>query len=226
MRSRWVGHSPITAPNTLEFFLIIRSLMSSYAVVPAAGVSRRMGCAKLLLPWRDATVIESVLGGWSRSRIDGVVVVVRSDDHELQGICAAMDVELCVPAQPPGEMKESVALGLEHVRQRWNPTPGDAWLLAPADYPRLSAHVVDSLLSAQQNETGKIIVPTLNGRRGHPVLFPWPLAGETASLGENEGVNALLLRHPVRELRCDDPTVLDDLDTPSDYAKLLGGGPS
>ena len=40
----------------------------SFAVVPAAGRSRRMGRPKLLLPWGESTIIQQVLGAWRASQ--------------------------------------------------------------------------------------------------------------------------------------------------------------
>ncbi|MBI2479659.1 MAG: hypothetical protein HYV60_13815, partial [Planctomycetia bacterium] len=65
--------------------------------------------------------------------------------------------------------------------------------------------------------------PTSDGKRGHPVLFPWAVASSVATLAENEGVNALLERFPVRTLECSGPAIHGDLDTPDDYERLRSG---
>jgi len=56
----------------------------AFAIVPAAGLSRRMGAPKLLLPWGSATVIEAVVARWRASPVERIVVVVRRDDQPLQ----------------------------------------------------------------------------------------------------------------------------------------------
>ena len=60
-------------------------MFRSFAVVPAAGRSERMGAPKLLLPLGDSTVIEHVLAAWTASPVTRTVVVVRADDAELLG---------------------------------------------------------------------------------------------------------------------------------------------
>ena len=57
--------------------------MRSFAVIPAAGRSQRMGQPKLLLPWGRTTVIEHVLGVWRASRVTHTVIVVHPDDKFL-----------------------------------------------------------------------------------------------------------------------------------------------
>ena len=53
----------------------------TFAIVPAAGHSRRMGQAKLLLPWAVGTVIDSVLQAWTTSSVDRTYIVVRAADQ-------------------------------------------------------------------------------------------------------------------------------------------------
>src|SRR5690606_37389168 len=48
----------------------------SFAILPAAGQSRRMGAPKLLLPWGETTLIGEVIRSWKDSRVDQVLVVI------------------------------------------------------------------------------------------------------------------------------------------------------
>ena len=50
-----------------------------WAVVLAAGESRRMGTQKLLLPFGDATVVEAVVRTALASRVDRALVVLGAD---------------------------------------------------------------------------------------------------------------------------------------------------
>jgi len=192
----------------------------SYAIIPAAGRSLRMGARKLLMPWGASTVIEHVLGAWRASSVTRVVVVVCPGDDELRAVCARCGADVVVPEAAPAEMKASVRLALDFVQRRYGPEGSDVWLLAPADMPRLSSRVIEQLLQRHDPGDPRIIVPTRGERRGHPVLFPWSLAGDVNRLAENEGVNALLARFAVRTMECDDPGILDDVDTQDDYRRL------
>jgi molybdenum cofactor cytidylyltransferase len=91
--------------------------------------------------------------------------------------------------------------------------------------------VIDRLIDAHRalidSNTGAesvIWAPAASGRRGHPVLFPWPLAAELDRLAANEGLNALLARHRVHTVEAEARTVLEDLDTPADYERLRPAG--
>lgn len=190
----------------------------SFAIVPAAGRSRRMGTPKLLLPWRHHTIVQEVLQRWKAGGVDHRVVVVHPADAELARLARAAGAEVVVAADPPPDMKASVRLGLEYVAARWQPQPTDAWLLAPADMPELSPEITRKLLVEHASQPEAIVVPTHDGRRGHPVLFPWPLAEAVSQLDADQGVNALLDRGPVTMLPCDLPRAAD-IDTPDEYSQ-------
>jgi molybdenum cofactor cytidylyltransferase len=204
----------------------------SFGIIPAAGRSRRMGQPKLLMPWGKTTVVEHVVAAWQQSGVDHVVAVVRSADSELARLCQRAGAIVVQPEPPPPEMKDSVMAALDAITRQFHPRDDAVWLLAPADMPRLSAVVIDALLAAHHRSGQEILVPTQTTpasgtsgqssdvKRGHPVLFPWPLVQDVASLNEDEGVNVLLTRKPTREIAVNQPSILDDLDTIDDYRRL------
>jgi len=179
-----------------------------------------MGQAKLLLPWQGKSLIEHVLDVWQQAAPTEVLVVVRADDERLIEIVERSGAHLVVPKVPPPEMKFSVRAALDVIERDYSPDDGDAWLLAPADMPQLEAASIRRVLDAHREREPSIIVPTFEKRRGHPVLFPWPLAAAVSQLGPDEGVNALLRRHPVRLVEVASPGVLSDVDTPEDYRRV------
>jgi molybdenum cofactor cytidylyltransferase len=189
----------------------------SFAIVPAAGRSIRMGQPKLLLPWRGQTVIEHTIAAWRASAVTRIVVVIRPDDSQLAEIANLAGADVVIPEVAPPEMKDSIRIALEHVARSDHPTEVDVWLLAPADMPWLSANVIRELLAAHRPSEPRILVPVQGEQRGHPVLFPWSLAKEVATLTAQEGVNALLDRHGWTPVPVSVDFIHGDLDTPEDY---------
>lgn len=204
-----------------------RMAAASYAIIPAAGRSVRMGSPKLLLPWGEQTVIEAVLSAWRASRVSRVVMTVHPGDVELAKIAAAAGAEIVTVDPPPVDMKASVLAGLDYVEAKYLPTPNDAWLLAPADMPMLSPQSIDLLLDAWNENLSRnaeeILALSRAGRRGHPVLFPWSFAAAARKLGPDEGLNRLLDEFGCRELPVNDEGSFVDLDTPEDYRRWSGG---
>jgi molybdenum cofactor cytidylyltransferase len=209
-----------------------------FAVVPAAGRSRRMGQAKLLLPVGGQSVIVRLLDVLTRPQICDVFVVIRPDDAALYEEVAATAATIVRPAAAPPDMRDSVELALNEIRTRYSPTADDSWLLVPADHPVLDAALIgeliehwNSLLEAESctdspiTQSTAILVPRCGERRGHPTFFRWELADEVAQIPHDRGLNWLLERYAdrIRDVVVDNPAVLTDLDTPEDYARLLGG---
>lgn len=185
-----------------------------------------MGQPKLLLPWRDSTVIEHVLSAWRASRVDHFVVVHHGDDQRLARLSAACGAITVAPQPPPAQMKDSVRHGLEVLSEKFRPQDDDAWLVAPADMPGLSADVIDRLIAAhaaglrQHPRAPRIRAPRYGAQRGHPVLFPWPLAAEVSRLGDDEGLDALATRFGVDYVEFALRAKPEDFDTPADYERL------
>jgi molybdenum cofactor cytidylyltransferase len=203
----------------------------AFAIIPAAGESRRMGgVAKLLLPLQGVPLIAHALAAWQAAGISPLVVV-RRGDQQLADVCRSYGAEVLTPEIPPPEMKVSVQLALRHLQERYRPAANFTWLLAPADMPRLSSAIIERLLAehataaAKANPIAEILVPTIFDKPGHPVLFPWSFTKQVFELATNEGVKALLTRNPVREIDCDDlvgagSDAFCDVDTPVDYQRL------
>jgi molybdenum cofactor cytidylyltransferase len=167
----------------------------SYAIVPAAGQSRRMKQPKLLLPWNGSTVLQQVLAAWRRSAVDQIFVVARADDVLTHEAAAGPRTTVVRPVSDPPDMKASVLAALQQIESDCHPVDHDAWLLAPADLPFLSSGVIDRLLKTHATADPCILVPHLAGHRGHPVLLPWFLASAVPSLTPQQGIRDLLTRH-------------------------------
>lgn len=192
-----------------------------FALIPAAGRSRRMGVPKLLLPWQESTVIEHLIGTLTRPEIVAIVVVTRPDDHALQAALQRTSVIAVVPEHEPPDMRDSVELGIQAIRQRFTPSDHDGWLLIPADHPLLEPEVLDGLLTHWSRGDCDALIPKHGDRRGHPTLLRWTFAAQVEQLPRDVGINTLLRSSPnlVTEWPTDRESVLADLDTPEDYAR-------
>jgi molybdenum cofactor cytidylyltransferase len=179
-----------------------------------------MGQPKLLLPWRGGTVVEHVLAQWRASQVSRVVIVVHPDDRVLAELCRDSGAQVVVPEVPPVDMKASVGHALRWISEHEAPQPEDAWLVAPADMPRLSTSLIDTVIAEHRGHEFSILQPVCAGRKGHPVLFPWSLAAMVEELKADEGLDAIVRHNPVREIPWTDSRAFEDLDLPADYDRL------
>lgn len=193
-----------------------------FAVIPAAGHSRRMGQPKLLLPLGGTTVIERVLAVLDHPAIAARCVVVRAGDAPLtEAVRRAGGLVLHPPVDPP-DMRASVRFALETIQRDFSPREDEGWLLVPADHPVLDRILIETLIAAWERDRPLILVPRVGNRHGHPTLFRWSLAQDVARIPADRGLNWLLSQHAndVSELPIEGDAALTDLDTPDDYERL------
>lgn len=197
-----------------------------YGLIPAAGASRRMGRSKLDLPLGDGTVLERVVRTLRDGGIETVLVVVGPHVPQLVPLAEKAGAQVLLLTEVTADMRATVEHGLTWLEHRYLPSPDDHWLLVPADHPTLDAEVVSQLLAVAPKSAGSIFIPTHAGRRGHPALIGWKHVAGIRDLPPTEGLNSYLRRQPLEtvEVPTDSADVLLDLDTPEDYARVLGRG--
>jgi molybdenum cofactor cytidylyltransferase len=199
------------------------------AIVLAAGLSTRMGGEnKLLLPFRGGTLLSATVATVTRSRVRETIVVVGHEQERVRQALTGLPVRFVSnPAYRDG-MLTSIQAGVRALA----PTArgmmiclSDLPSLKPDDLNRLVAAFVaasEGLPGAPGN--GAIVVPTYGGRRGNPVLFDIRYRPEVLALrGLDGGAKAVVQAHPgaVVEVPLVGDHVLQDIDTPEDYRRLL-----
>jgi molybdenum cofactor cytidylyltransferase len=183
------------------------------AIVLAAGSSTRMGRSKsaMTIGPRGPTFLDAILASLDASGISAVCVVVppgveRRDPRDVEN------------PDPAAGMLSSIQCGLRAL-----PHGLDAALVWPVDHPLVKRDTVVAMIAAFRNGNPPIVVPTHDGRRGHPVLFAARLLPELQAADPSRGAVAVVKAHDDRlELAVDDPGVLCDIDTPEEYARHCG----
>ncbi len=195
----------------------------TFAVIPAAGKSRRMGRPKLSLPLGDRTVLEYVVGALRQAGIRNTVVVIGPHVPELAALAESAGAHAYLLPQETPDMHATVEAGLRWLEERFRPRDEDNWLLVPADHPTLDPAVVRQLLeirTAKPHHT--IAIPTYRGARGHPAVIAWKHVEEIRRLPSGIGLNAYLRQQAAEtlEVSVDSADVLYDLDKPEDYERI------
>jgi molybdenum cofactor cytidylyltransferase len=182
-----------------------------------------MGRPKLLLDVGGHTVIRRLIDALSEGGVDEAHVLVREEDAALRKELERTPAVVHVAAGDPPDMQASVEQLLARIAETVRPAEDAAWLLCPADHPVLSAQVIARMCAESAVHQDAILVPTHGGRRGHPTLFPWPAARRVPSIPQDQGLNWLLSRRDAQvvEVSVDDPGILQDLDAPEDYQRLI-----
>lgn len=186
-----------------------------YGLVLAAGMARRMGTTKQLLPFGDKTVLQTVVDTLVDAKLAGVAVVLGHDAEAVRDSLRGRPVRFCVNEAYREGMFSSVLCGLRAL-----PADADAALIALGDQPQIALNAVRAVAQAYREGDKGIVVPVSGERRGHPVLIDLSrYRREILSLSGDRGLKPVVRGHPedTLEVPVDDEGILRDLDTPADY---------
>jgi molybdenum cofactor cytidylyltransferase len=199
-------------------------VIRTFAIIPAAGKSQRMGMPKLTLPLGGSTIIEHTMRSLAKAKVEEILVVVGPTSPELTKLTESSSTHVLRLEKETHDMRATVMAGLRHLDESQHPRPDDRVLLIPADHPTLDPEIVEQLQAARTASTWPtIIIPTFKGNRGHPVLFDWQHVANISNWPTELGLNSYFRTqlHVALEVPVDKPSILIDLDTPEDYARLL-----
>lgn len=199
--------------------------MGVAGVVLAAGASERMGRSKALLDFRGLPFVVRILEALEALDMKPRLVVLGPDAPRIRPSLATHE---CVIVEQPdvgageiGSLRAAIAT-LEPVR----PSGLLAW---PVDLPHVRVSTIERLLErhrlAPVPSPAPAIVPSFAERRGQPVLWDRSVFEElsTSAAATRHGPRAVLLAHEAQlaTVPVDDPAVIDDLNTPEDYERLV-----
>ena len=189
------------------------------AIILAAGESRRMGFPKAALPYRNSTFLEATVSASDAAGLTPVVVVVSPGTHNtLKGI-KLPKLLVAINETPQTGQIGSLRKGLDTLLNR----PVDAVVVWPVDHPHVRVATIQQMLGAYRESGAPIVIPTYQGRRGHPVLFARPVFDELQTAPGELGARAVVRanRSRVFEVPVPDPAILEDIDTPDAYENLI-----
>ncbi len=180
------------------------------AIVLAAGKSQRMGRPKMLMSWGATTVLEKVIQTLRDADIEDIVAATNSEVAPHVARYGAR-----VVLNDEGGMLQSAQVGLRAL----NPSARAA-LICLGDQPQIEESSARQVCDAYRKSSSKLIAPSYRMRRGHPWLVEKSLWAEILAM-QNGTLRDFLNAHAeaIEYVALDAPSILQDLDTPTDYLK-------
>lgn len=186
------------------------------ALILAAGASQRMGTPKALLPWQGTTLLDYTLAQARAASVEAIVVVLGPATRHLEGTLG--NVRIAINPLPESGRSASIRIGSDAL-----PLDVQAVVIQSVDQP-CGADVLTVLFDAAA-QGADIVVPTHNGRRGHPICVAGRLLPELRTVSEeSEGLRAVVRAHAhhLVEVPVDSEWVLWNLNDPAAYAAAKG----
>jgi nicotine blue oxidoreductase len=192
------------------------------AMVLAAGASSRMGFPKALARIDDEDLLHRALRLCSTVGCAPLIVVLGADAERIVATLEPGRAVVVRNVRPELGQSESIRRGLDAVPS------GSGLCLLPVDHAHVREATVQALFHRYSARSGaeQIVVPSLEGRRGHPAFFAPAAVDELRALGVGDAARSVVRRRAERVVHVvtEDPAVVADLDTPEDL-RWFGGLP-
>jgi len=190
------------------------------AAILAAGESRRMGRPKALVPFEGLTFVEHLLQATNHPRVGIVRVVLGANAESIQAELK-LDQETVVVNQ---DWQQGQLSSIQSAIRSLSADQTAGLLLCPVDHPLISSQLVSRLIAEFDSDRKLIVVPTHQGRRGHPVIFHASLYAELLDASPNVGARQVVWAHPdaIAEIETDESGVILNLNDPETMRKALG----
>nr|WP_321401539.1 NTP transferase domain-containing protein [uncultured Desulfobacter sp.] len=187
------------------------------ALIPAAGLSSRMGRYKPLLPLGRSNMIGTVIELFKTAGIHDIIVVTGHNHDRLAPVVEAAGARPLFNPDFESGMFSSIRTGVAAL-----PSGIDGFFLLPADTPAIRPATLDLIQKQFEAAKDKLIVPAFKGETGHPPLIPARMIPFITGAGPDANLRQILFSDPNRiiQLPVPDRGILMDADTPEGYDQV------
>ena len=190
------------------------------ALVLAAGKSERMGVyIKALLPIDGTTFIGKIISSLSKTECGELLVVLGADQEKIQQMMENERVKILTNSDWKTGQLSSLKVGIKNLSPQ-----SEGMLFTLVDHPLVKLQTYCALIDVWKNNKHRIIVPTYNGRGGHPTIFPKRLYSKLLEEILPEGARSIIReeKSSVVYVPVEDQGILKDIDSPKDFEQFIG----
>jgi molybdenum cofactor cytidylyltransferase len=189
------------------------------AVVLAAGRSTRMGAINKLVEQIGGKPLVRIAAEQALASQAGPVIVVTGHQREkVEAALKDLNVRFVHNPDYAEGLGTSLRVGIGAVSES-----ADGAIVCLGDMPQVDTTLIDTLLNAFDPESGAyIVVPTIDGRRGNPVVWARRFFPDLMSIGGDFGARYLIGNYAeaVVEVPVAGDAALTDVDTPESLSAV------
>ncbi|MEI6859714.1 MAG: NTP transferase domain-containing protein [Shewanella sp.] len=180
-------------------------------VMPAAGLSSRMGEWKMMLAYRHHTILDQSIDN-ALSFCSRVILVVGHRGQELvERYRGRPNVLVVINEQFTQGMFTSIQVGVAQVNS-------EHFFITHGDMPNIGADVFRSMWQLRGEVS---LFPGDIKNSGHPVLLPSSLAMAIIEAPNSSKMKSIINRQTVAYMGLTTPVIHQDIDTPEIYQTLI-----
>lgn len=195
-----------------------------YAIILAAGESRRMGEPKAIVRFGEKTFLENILDNLTAAGIPQQLIVLGCDRKRIVRV-----LRLSPQQYVENRRYRSGQFSSFQTAIRSLPAEAGGAMLCLVDQPQIRVETLKRLQLAFRATPENIIIPVFAGKRGHPTIFPqWLFADILEAPPQTTAREIIHAREQhVREVAVPDESILWNINTPGDLRRAessLHGG--
>ena len=187
------------------------------AFILTAGLSSRMGKSnKLLLKYKEKTVVEETLSSVEKSKINKISIITGHQSEEVSIKIKSKNISFIHNEDYKSGILSSIKIVSDNVQQET-----DGILIVLGDMPEVRPKDINSLIDNFEKEKGKFIcIPIFDNKRGNPVLFPYNIFKkiilDLKDINFDHGLRNVIDSYAYKEISASSG-VLMDFDTEDDF---------
>ena len=192
--------------------------MKISAIILAAGKSERIGTPKPLLKIGPSTFLNTIVENLKKAGLRDVIVVLGYKAEEIQSHLSKGVISVVNERYKKGQLS-SLKVGLSVLSP-----DTDAFLMLLVDHPLVSEDTYRAIVDLL-GKGAPIVLPTYNGKRGHPVGFSTTYVKELMDAPEDIGARFVIKNNinSIVELPVNDKNVVFNINTKEDYERYIHG---
>lgn len=192
-------------------------------VILAAGEGTRVGKNKALLEIEGMKFIEKIAHALRSAECRPILVVGGAEAEAVREEAGRLDIGFVMNDDWRLGQFSSLKAGISHVGSEVTGT-----LVTLVDHPLVANETYGLLLEAFWSSPDKIIIPSHEGRRGHPVVIPARIMEEIVTSPDDSTLRSIMKKHGnfivIEEVT--DVNILRDIDTEEELKRIGGRGGS
>ncbi|MFA5060315.1 MAG: nucleotidyltransferase family protein [Candidatus Omnitrophota bacterium] len=187
-------------------------------VLLSAGFSARFGSPKALATFSHETVIGRLQRLLIDSAVDEAIIVLGHDADQIKPhLLEHGKIKVVYNKDYKLGQTSSFKTGL-----RTTSPHAQGIMLFPVDLPVVKIETVNFLIDQFHKEKPAILIPTYNGKKGHPPIFHSRLKADFLTLDDSAGLNTLQHQFTSETFltAVHDPGILLSFNTPEELQKI------
>ncbi|MDD5581316.1 MAG: nucleotidyltransferase family protein [Methylobacter sp.] len=166
---------------------MVASSDNVYAIILAAGASRRLGTPKQLLQWRGRYLLSHAVACAGSVLAERIIVVLGAESERIQAAVNLTAITTVVNSAWQDGMSTSIHSGIAAL-----PDSAEAALILLCDQPLIGAKHLHSLVKAWQSDPDRIAASWYSSDIGAPALFPAAFFEKLFKLDGDRGARRVL----------------------------------